>query len=207
MTDGVTFNGLWSLAGDSVAVVVAGLDCGNYTIGPAGTIFVPFGSDPDGLFTAGYLNSVSDNASPHPALTSFVVTNTATGETITVYVPVVIGYPFVSKGQLLRPQTEQQLRTPQGGGVGKTRRVHWYGALLKGAQGVSFGTDLTGTLDAAPLIDGGGNILTKDTLFSGVLAAPLDDRPSFDGRIAWEISRPYPCTVVGLTSFLEVSER
>lgn len=203
MTDGLTITGGWQLINRSVAIVIAGLDCGNFIVGSDGTVFVPFGSDPDGLFTPSYLNSVSDPRSTNPALVTFNITVGA--DTITVYVPLLIGYPYTSQGRLLRPISEQEVKTPQGPALGKKRRTHRVGALLHSAQGISFTCD-NNTLDPANFTDPGGNTLTKDTLFSGVYRKEIDDNWSFDSMLAWQITRPYPCTIVALSGFIETNE-
>lgn len=205
MTDGVTINGNWSAPGASMAVVIAGLDCGNFTVGTDGSIFVPFGSDPNGLMTAGYLNSVSDPDSTNPSVVPITVTN-GSGDTLTAYVPILVGYTYTSQGMPLRPVLDDQVKTPQGPGLGKTRRAHWLGALLTNAQGISF-ISTTGVALPAQLTDGGENLLTNDTLFSGVYAAPIDDNSSYDGIVGWIFTRPYPGVVNALTGFLETSER
>ncbi len=116
MTDGVTLNGNWTLPGVLVDVCIAGLDCGTISANTDGSLFVPFGADPDGIFTASYLNMVSNPNSTNPALTTFNITNGAS-EVITVSVPVLVGYSYPSVGQLLRPTTEQQTKSPLGAAV------------------------------------------------------------------------------------------
>lgn len=203
MTDGLTITGGWQLINRSVAVMIAGLDCGNFVVAADGTLFVPFGSDPDGLFTPSYLNSVSDPRSTNPALVTFNIT--VGSDTITVYVPLLIGYAYASKGRLLRPGTEQETKTPQGPPLGKKRRTHRAAALLKGAQGISFTCD-NNIFDLAKFTDAGGNVLTRDTLFSGVYRKEIDDNWSFDSMLSWQITRPYPCTIVALSGFIETNE-
>lgn len=58
--DGVTLYGLWHLNGTTASVVIVGLDCGDHSVS-AGSMFVPFGSDPSGLFSAAYMAQHSGN--------------------------------------------------------------------------------------------------------------------------------------------------
>ena len=138
MTDGVTLNGNWTLPGVAVDVCIAGLDCGAIVSNLDGSVFVPFGADPDGLFTASYLNSVSDSTSTNPALSTFNITNGA-GDILTVSVPVLVGYSYSSVGWCLRPTTEGQTKSPLGGAVGKKRRMQRAGFEFINAQGVAIG--------------------------------------------------------------------
>jgi len=204
MTDGVTLNGNWTVPNTPVDVSIAGLDCGTITTGVDGSLFVPFGADPDGLFTPSYLNSVSNSASTNPALTTISITNGA-GDVLTVYVPVIIGFSYTSIGWCLRPTTEGQTKSPMGGAVGKMRRMSRMGAELLNAQGVSFGNK-HGNADAVVFRDAGLNTTTKDILFNGIIQQPIRDTSGYDSQLYWEITRPYPCTVVSVTSFLEVEE-
>ena len=204
MTDGVTLNGNWTLPGVAVDVCIAGLDCGTITTNLDGSLFVPFGADPDGLFTAGYLNSISDSTSTNPALTTFNITN-GDGDVLTVSVPVLIGYSYQSVGWCLRPTTEGQTKSPLGGAVGKRRRMQRAGLEFINAQGVAIGNK-QGNTDAVQFKDSGLNTTTKDVLFSGIMQLSVRDTNSYDGQLYWEIVRPYPCTVVSVTTFLEIEE-
>lgn len=210
MTDGITLNGLSYVPGALLAVVIAGLDCGNFTVAIDGSIFVPFGTDPDGLMTAAYLNAVNNPLATDNALVPISIVNSSTSETIIVYVPVVIGYPYISQGQVLRPGTEAQVKSPQGPALAKKRRVHNFGVLLAnavgGTAGVTFSTD-DNPGHLAKFRTDGGTLLTCDTPFNGVWWNDMDDHDSYDGQITWTVSRPYPCTVVALTGFIETADR
>lgn len=205
MTDGVTLTGNWTLPGVPLDICIAGLDCGTVVSDSGdGSVFVPFGSDPDGLFTASYLNSVSNPNSTNPALTTLTITNGA-GDTLTVSVPVLVGYSFNSAGQCLRPTTEGQIKSPMGGGVAKRRRMHRAGLELVNAQGLAIG-NRHGNTDFVQFKDNGLNTTTHDILFSGIMQLPVRDSNSYDGQLYWEVTRPYPCTIVSVTTFLEVEE-
>lgn len=194
---GVTLTGAWMTPSTIVAVEIAGLDCGDFSIAADGTITVPWGSDPDGLLTPAYLNAVSSKDAFNPALSKIEVSDGT--ETLTVYVPVLMGYSYASAGKTLRT-----LRSPTGGTLGETRRAHWIGVLFQSAQGVSLGGS---SLLQVTFTDQAGNANTSDILFSGAFATPIDDDYGFDGTISWQITRPYPCTVVSVNTFIETQER
>ncbi len=204
MSDGVTFSGLQQLPGSLVRAWVAGLDCGTYTVAVNGTIFVPFYADPNGLFEPGYLNAVSVQGGYGDAEMALTITNGA-GDSVTVYVPVVIGYAFSSQGQMLRPATADQTKSPQGPALGKTRRNHRFAVLLSKTQGIAFGTDLNNTT-AAPLRDSTDGETTADTLFNGVHRGEMEDSYSFDGALCWRIDGPHPAVVCAISGFLETEE-
>ena len=194
--------------GHSVDVMIAGLDCGTYTVASDGSVTVPIGSDPDGLLTAAYLQARDvgpwDRVTYGDATTEISLLVTG-GGVATVYVPVVVGYSFLSVGRLLRPATEAQIKSPRGPALGKKRRIHNFAALLVNAVGVSFGTRFT-NLRACLFDQNNGKDLTKDQMFSGVWYDTIDDINSYDGLITWTIARPYPCTVTSITGFVETSE-
>ena len=132
------------------------------------------------------------------------MTITRTGATYTV--PVVVGFSYISQGQTLRPDTAEEVRSPTGPGPAKPRRIAQFGALLSGAQGVSFGTDFN-KLHAANFKTKGGTPYTKLQLFSGVYWDALDATYDFDNMLCWQISRPYPCAIASITGFMETAER
>lgn len=199
---GLTLSGMWTIPNASVAVVIAGLDCGTFSVALDGTVTVPWGSDPDGLLQPSYLIGVSAPLGSNPSLTPLTLSDGT--YTNIVYVPVVIGYPYSSIGQLPRPMGEAQIKSPQGAGLGKTRRVHWVSALFQSAQGVLIGASSGREIQFS---DSGENVSTHDHLFTGVWAQTIDDSYGFDGQVTWAINRPYPCTVVSLNTFLETQER
>jgi hypothetical protein len=208
MTDGVTLTGSWSLANRTVSVVIAGLDCGDYLAAADGTVFVPFGADAAGLFTPAYLNQVSNPVSTNPALSALSITNTVLSETITVYVPVIVGLNCPSSGQVLRPVTENQLKTPPGPGVGKLHRAMAVGLQLVSTSAVDIGTSLSAVLPV-PLLSSypNGSVLAEDALFSGVTYVVTLDNDSFDSQICWTVARPLPCTITAITTYLDTEDR
>ena len=203
MTDGLTITGGWQLTNRPCAIMIAGLDCGNFIIKNDGTAFVPFGADPDGLLTPSYLNSVSDPNSTNPALVSFNIT--VGSDTITVYVPVLIGYVYVSQGQTLRAKTETVTKSPTGGATGKLRIVQNYAASLVNTVGLQVGTLFSNT-QPMPFKQPNQTALTHDQMFSGVIFSGLNDSHTYDGQLCWQVTRPYPCTIVSLNAYIDFEE-
>lgn len=177
---------------------------GDYTVDTDGSITVTFGSDDDGVMTASYLASLDGYAGEQAATCSFYLNDVLT----TVTVPVVIGQGYTSEGQTLRPATQNDLQSPSGAGLGKTRRAHWFAALLNNTHGVKFGTDFSNTLVTARLAGADGEtLLTALQLYSDVYVSTLNDDYSQDSMITWYIARPYPVTVCSISAFLHGAER
>lgn len=93
VSTGVVFYGLWHLNGTMASVVCGGLDCGDFLV-TNGSLSVPFGSDPGGLFTLAYLQSLNSGAY---------------GAFATRLDSIVIGTPGTNPG----PATIAQLSFPQ----------------------------------------------------------------------------------------------
>jgi hypothetical protein len=142
---GVYLYGLWPLNGKTVAAYLVGLDCGSrgrtdanvqtitdFTVSN-GAIFVPFGDGVsqgcgDGLFT-------------HALVAPFVGAAS---------LPMVVGFPFTSDGQIVRPATPQESGSRIGPALGMLRRTDNAAAQLYGCvtQTISFGDDFDHLLPA-----------------------------------------------------------
>jgi hypothetical protein len=162
--------------------------CTSYNSATSGAP-TPIGTTPSS-FTNEYAIFYGNNPAPNPNL----------------FGPFVVGYTFTSQGQLLRAIEPQQAGAANGPALGKTRRAQMYGALLCNAQGVQIGTNFT-TMHAIPLKSPGGNPYTLLQLFSGVVWDTLEDQYSFDSQPAWQVTRPYPCTLLSLEAFLQTQDR
>ncbi len=203
----ITFYGLWGLAGRTVTAWVIGLDCGDYSVSPAGTIQVPFGSDPDGLMTIANIQAVNGEGQDWgPLATQIDIYLDADSSIHTYTVPAAVGFTFTSQGQLPRPASEGEIKSSTGSGLAKPRQINQIGALMNGAIGVSFGVSLQ-ELTPAIFTDSAGTKLNYASMFSGVHQMPIiPDRGKYDCEICWQISRPYPCTIVAITGFLHTEE-
>lgn len=124
----------------------------------------------------------------------------------------VVGYTFDSQGQLLRPVAPQETGARNGPAFGKSRRNQRYAVALAntiGPNGIKFGTRLTGTpnLRAALLATAGATPYLDNQLYTGEHSATIEDTYSYDGMIAWQVSRPVPAVVTALGGFLETNDR
>ena len=121
--------------------------------------------------------------------------------------PAVIGFNYISQGQILRALLPQEVGDQTGPALGKTRRAHMYSALLVNTQGIKVGTDFTKMRVANLLTAGRTQALAKDTLFTDVIQDTLEDTASFHSMWAWQTDRPYPTTVASVEVFLNESPR
>jgi hypothetical protein len=189
---GLTINGLWHLNGKTVQVFADGLDCGDRGTGSTGytdfvvangSCFVPYGDSVSagcgrGLFTAAFA---------------------ATAD-------IIVGFTYTSDGQLVRPISPQDTGARTGPALGKTRRNHQFTALLSNTLGVSFGSTFS-NLRPAQLRKNNGNPLDPLVMFSGVLHDSIDDDYSYDGMLAWRITRPWPANIVSISGNIQTQDR
>lgn len=194
-------------AGTNLCVWCAGLDCGTWPVAANGSVFVPWFSDPDGLFTAAYLLNLSNNPPPGGFGPSACNIDITIGGVLTrVVVDLSIGYCYQSQLQMLRPAVAQDTRTPTGPAFGEIQRKHQFAALLVNSGPPQVGGDTTHTIQVAYKTPGNSPYLLS-TPFSGVWWDTLDDSYGFDGQMVVQISRPYPLVVSSLSGFLQVAER
>lgn len=121
-------------------------------------------------------------------------------------VPASIGFTYTSQGQLLRPDFGNDGGAQNGPAFGKTRRLHRFSAAWYRTRGVSMGT-VFGKLLTEPLHDPGKSTIDAPTLYSGTISYTVTNDYSFNGQIAWEITRPYPATLLALGGFIETTDR
>lgn len=122
------------------------------------------------------------------------------------FVPAQFGMSFTSRGQLLRPDYGQDAGTRNGPAFGKTRRSHEYAINLYRSFNVKIGTDFD-KLYSVPLKTAGGTPYSAPTLFSGIVSDTLRDDFSYDGMIAWEVTRQYPCTVTSVGGYIVSADK
>lgn len=202
----ILFYGFWHLAGSVVRVSILGLDCGTYTVSATGLVTVPYASDAGGLLTPAYLVANSNSLTGVEQNLTFSVTTASATTSVTV--PVVIGLDYTTQGQVLRPDVAADIHSPLGPGLGKTRRGHMMSAFVQDAIAIKFGTDFTSaTQVAARFTTNGATLRAEDSPYTGVYWDLLSDGYSFDGMLSWQVNRPYPCTVVSVSTFLETAER
>jgi hypothetical protein len=197
----LTLYGLWRHNGKTVAVVVGGLDCGDFAVAN-GSVTIPIDSDPLNpvSLTSAYLASITSTTAYGTLATQIQKANS-------VYtVPCIVGYSYVSQGQILRPDAQEQSHSPTGPGLAKPSRIYQFGALLAGTQSISFGTKFT-ALHLANFKTGSGKAYTPLQLFNGVYWDTLQDDYGFDSMLCWQIGRPYPAAVCSVAGFMNQSER
>jgi len=199
----LTFYGLSYLNGKTVSISCGGLDCGDATVSN-GSVSVPINVDLNAVFTVDYLTSISD-ATAYGNRSVQIDIGTSPNRTKLV-VPAVIGFTYLSAGRVLRPDTQAQSQTPQGPGFGKKRKSAQFAALLLNTTALSIGTSL-GKFRALAFSTAGGSPIVPPNLFSGVYQGTVEDTFSYDGQLAWQIDRPYPCAVCAIVPFLETQEK
>lgn len=197
---GLTLYGLFANNGETVSAQIGGLDCGDYTVAN-GTIFVPYQSDPGKAFTLTYLQSISASTYGDMAVTIDGTTTT---------IPAVTGFTYTSQGQLLRPTMPPDVGTQNGPGLGKTRRLHQFGALMTlGVSGtMSIGDNPNTNLFPITFRQADFNTAVPTTqLYSGLHWDTLDSDYNFDGMVYWQVSRPVPCTIAAISGYLHGQDR
>jgi hypothetical protein len=182
ITSGVlTLNGLWALEGrEDLTVFAGGYNLGEFDV-TSGQIAITL-ANVNRNFTEEYFDSFDGEC------------------------PILVGYEYDSKGQLLRPPTPQDAGSRNGPPFGKTRRAHQFGALLHQTKEIYFGTDFT-TMRPALFKSAGGRDLTDLQVFSGIFVAPLEDGYTFDSMVAWKATGPYPAAIMQLGTFLQTQDR
>lgn len=194
---GIRFHGLWGLNGHTVCAWIGGLDCGDYVVSD-GYIEVPYGSA-SGLFTKRFVIQLSAQAPDVGDLATPV-------DNGTFVIPAIVGYPFVSRGQTLRPAASDATGAQNGPGFGKTRRAHGVGVMIHNTQGLYLGTTFE-KMRPALFKTPGGRRYTAIELFSGIWEDTLDDDNSLDGMLAWETRRPYPTRMLAIGGFLATQDK
>lgn len=121
-------------------------------------------------------------------------------------IPCVIGFTYTSQGQTLRPLAPADTGAQNGPGFAKPRRNAQFGALLDNTQGISFGTDFE-HLHAAQFQTDGGIKIIPPALYSGIHWDTVDDDSSFDGQLCWQITRPYPASLMAIGGFIKTQDR
>ena len=128
------------------------------------------------------------------------------------FAPFVVGNTYTSKAQMVIPTGQPETGARNGPGQGKTRRSQEFAANLYNVQGISFGTDFTlgsagGTLYPANFQTPGGTAYTALQLYSGVYWDKLEDIYSFTSQPTWQVTRPYPATVLSMEVFVSTQDR
>jgi hypothetical protein len=176
-----------------------------------------FSSDVTGVLT-GVVSYTKSSTSPQPVgSTPSTLSNVWAqlqagsffyGATVTVTnlsIPAVIGYTFTTLGLCLPPEMPPDTGSVSGPALVKKRRIAQYGIKLVNAQGVSIGTDANTyypmTFEQQP-----GTALPITSLFTGTQWDTLNDDAGFSSALAWQVTRPYPCTVTAIGGFITTQD-
>jgi hypothetical protein len=197
---GIRFYGLAPLEGKIVTAFIGGLDCGEYTVADA-TIFVPYGSA-EGELTYAYLSNLTTNSPDNAGYGDMQVSIDASA----LRIPAVIGFTYTSRGQALRPMSPDDTGARAGPGFAKTKRASSFGVLLKNAIKVQFGTKFS-RLRSAQFRTNGQRPYTVTQPFSGIYWNSVEDDYSFDSQFCWEVTRPYPLSVMAFGMFERTEDR
>ena len=199
---GIRFYGLHHLNNKKVTAFIGGLDCGDYLLRD-GHLDVPYGADPDKLFTWEYLQAQRVSGVTFPYAVSIDSDQFPT--------PAVIGCNYVSQAQLLRPVSNN----PELGGTGaqngpafgKLRRLHKFAMLIVAAVKFGVGTDLSTMRPANLRTKGGGKPYPAGQLFAGMHRDTVDGGDDLDGMLTVEITRPYPFSMAAIGGFIETKDQ
>lgn len=192
----VYLRGLADYNGETLAVFLAGLDCGDFPVVHS-RIAVPFGSA-GGLLTERWLTQVS-------AMGRDWGSKAVSLEDGRWIVPVVVGYRYASRGQLLRPVSDADTGTRQGPAFGKLKRISNIVALVKATKGIKFGTSFD-RMNALNAMTPGERRMTAGELFDGIYLQPLADDSGFDNMVAWEVTGPYSAQINAIGGFIKTEE-
>ena len=201
---GLLFWGYDYLAGQTVTCWVAGLDCGDHVVASNGSVFVPWGADPDGLLTAAFLVA-ANTPDPISRPTACNVDITINGVLTRVTIDCSIGLAATAQLQPLRPNIAEDAKTPLGPGVAEKRRHHMFGLNLVNSGAPLVGGDFSHLIQVSFAGDQPGRLVSAP--YTGIWWDTIDDDFSFDGQIAISITRPYPLVVTQIAGFLATIER
>lgn len=199
--------GLSHLVGKTVSAFVDGDDTGDFTVAADGSITISIASIDHDVTAASLIASSADwGESTTPCL----VANG--GGSIWTNVGIVVGQPFVSQGQRLRPATAADVGSQTGPALGMPRRTQEIAVLVQDAVAVKFGTALTPSPsgDMAQAVFKQADDMTEiaaGTMFSGVYLTTLGDDYTYNSQLCWQIDRPWPCSILAVTQFLKAEER
>lgn len=203
---GLRIYGLWPHNGTSPYFFLGGVNCGTFAVS-GGNAFVPYGTYDGVTVNLAYIQSINTQYDAGTLAMGNAYNVVMSGSTPYDF-PIVVGWPYTSRGQRLRPASAEDTGAQAGPGFAKTRRNHLAGFHLHNtASGkLRIGTDFT-TMNAPTLTTTGGTAKTVAQLYSGVIRTSIADTYSLDGQIAWEITTPYPATVLAVGGFLATQDQ
>lgn len=192
---GLTLNGLSHLNGRTVQVFAGGVDCGDvgdnnpiFTdfVVANGSVFVPYGDGVSagtgkGLFTKAFAAALPLSQ-------------------------IVVGCTYTSQGQLVRPMSQADSGARNGPAFGKLRRNHRMAAQVVNTLGLWVGATFA-KLVPAPFRQANQKAIPPLTMYSGLFDLPPFDEDSYDGMLCWQITRPFPATVVAIGGNIDTKDQ
>jgi len=123
--------------------------------------------------------------------------------------PAVIGFPYVTQCQILRPFSSQDSGTRNGPAFGKTRREERFGALVHKCvvNSIEFGTTFNRMYPALFTQPDVTIPYTPLELYSDIFSATLEDDYTYNSMLCWQITGPYPGTVLTIGGFITSYDR
>ena len=138
---------------------------------------------------------------------AFISSNTSSLTVAIPSMPAIAGFTYTSQGQRLRPVTREDTGVQLGIGFGKKRRNERMGMLLANAQGLQAGGDFAHQLTVPLPAADGETALALNVLYTGVTRFEIQDDYTYDGMLAWQITRPYPAYVAAVGGFIYTSDK
>jgi hypothetical protein len=184
-----------------VTVWAGGLDVGDWPV-TNGSVEVPFG---DGI-NSGPGGTTNTTGPFRPGGGGYLLTpdyvNSFAGA-----MPIVVGFSYECDGQVLRPNSQQESGARNGPAFGKKRLQNMIAMHTVNTQGVEYGTDfIAGRMQPAYFRNKAGATYPVNQLFSGIFWDTLEDDWSYDGMLAWRVTRPYPVTIAAIGGFLKTND-
>jgi hypothetical protein len=169
--------------------------------------YSPVGSGPAVMCIGDYLPAHSDTLSDQWARFYTGLQLSPVTTTTTYSVPISIGATYTSQGQLLRPDFGPDAGAQNGPAFGKLRRLHKWACSFWKSRGVSIGTDLDGKLYPIVWRTPGKSVISAPTLYSGIISDTIQSDDGFDAQIAWEVTRPYPVTILAMGGYISSADK
>jgi hypothetical protein len=201
----IYINGLYYMSGKTVSVFLAGLDMGDYVVQGGGWIQVPYASDIGGIGTDAYIQAQAQNQVANvDGLIPINFQGVGVG-----YIPGVVGFKYTTTIQRLRPDHQDDARTPNGPASTSRKRHHWYG--LQVSAGVSNTAQVSGDINGTyyPVTldnDKTGRATPQNVLFQGTFRDTVDADYNMDGQMTITVNRPVPLTITQIVGFMETEE-
>lgn len=193
----VTLYGLADYENQTLAVFLAGLDCGDFPVVNAQIVIPTDGSLAAGLLTDHYLSQVSAMDRDWGIYTMYLGT---------WRLPVVLGFRYQSRGQLVRPVEAEDVGSLAGPGFGKFKRQHQAAVMVSSTKGLSLGTDFS-RMHPILMRSPGDRAFSPTELADGILVDAVDDDSSYDSMLAWQVDGPYSTKITALGGFIKTEDR